>query len=330
MYFPLDHPSYDGRYLSKTEAWSVRDMHHTLPMLHNGKPVEWNQYLTRELTDGGIRFIEKNCEQPFFLFVSYNAPHEYLEAPAETIAKYPPEAMTDVPGVPTRSRQIYAAMVDEMDQGIGRLMETLDQLDLADNTIVWFLSDHGGLKRTSDNRPLRGSKGNAYEGGLRVPFVVRWPETVKPGTVLNHPVTSLDIGATSVALAGGDVQQADLHGSDLTNYMTGQSTDAPHGKLFWHTGKGLKDITGALRDGDHKMLVKRGKVEVYNLKNDPAESTDVAGTQPQLAERMLVEWRYWNQSNRPTLWTNGNKGDFQYAEYEWLKGTPNYKPATEK
>ena len=330
MYFPLDHPSYSGRYLTKTKAWSVRDMHHTLPMLHNGKPVEWNQYLTRELTDGGIRFIERNHEQPFFLFVSYNAPHEYLEAPEETIAKYPPEAMTKVPGVPAQSRQVYAAMVDEMDQGIGRLMETLDKLDLTDHTIVWFLSDHGGLKRTSDNRPLRGSKGNAYEGGLRVPFVVRWPEKVKPGTVLTHPITSLDIGATSVAVAGGDVQGAELHGSDLTSYMTGQSTEAPHEKLFWHTGKGPEDITGALRDGDQKMLVKHGKVELYDLKNDPSESTDLAEAQPQRAEQMLAQWKDWNQSNRSPLWKVGHKDGYQYADYEWLKGTPHYKQANGK
>ena len=148
-----------------------------------------------------------------------------------------PESMTDVPGVPAKSRSIYAAMVDEMDQGIGRLMKTLDRLELTDNTVIWFLSDHGGLKRTSDNRPLRGAKGNAYEGGIRVPFLVRWPKHVKPGTLLRHPVTSLDIGATSLALAGGNVKQAGLHGSDITPYMTGHSTDAPHDVIYWHVGR---------------------------------------------------------------------------------------------
>lgn len=232
MYFPLDHSSYGGRYLEKKKPWGVRDMHHTLPLLHNGTQVEWDQYLTRELTDGAIRFIEKNHAKPFFLFVSYNAPHEYLEAPEETIAKYPTELMTRVPGVPAKSRSVYAAMVDEMDQGIGRLTETLDKLNLSDNTVVWFLSDHGGLERTSDNRPLRGAKGNAYEGGLRVPFVVRWPSKVPPGTVLDHPVTSLDIGATALALAGANIKQLELHGIDITDYMTGNSHETPHGALY--------------------------------------------------------------------------------------------------
>ena len=334
MYYPLDHPSYNGRYLKKTRPWGQRDMHHTLPMLHNGKQVAWKQYLTRELTDGGIRFIEKSRDQPFFLFVSYNAPHEYLEAPAETIAKYPPESMTEVPGVPAKSRSIYAAMVDEMDQGIGRVMDTLDRLDLTDNTVVWFLSDHGGLKRTSDNRPLRGAKGNAYEGGLRVPFVVRWPAKIKPGTVLDHPVTSLDIGATSLALAGGHSKQAGLHGKDIASYMTGQSTDAPHDVLYWHTGSSPKEVSGVLRDGDYKLLAQRGRAQLFNLKDDPTESADLARSEPQRAERMLAQWKAWNDNNQPPLWggekSKRTKNNYQYADYEWLKGTPHYKAENAK
>lgn len=324
MYYPLDHPSYGGRYLTKTKAWGTRDMHHTLPMLHNGKPVEWDQYLTRELTDGGIRFIKKNRDRPFFLFMSYNAPHEYLEAPAETVAKYPPDALTPVPGVPTKSRQIYAAMVDEMDQGIGRLLDTLDELELSDNSVVWFLSDHGGLLRTSDNRPLRGGKGNVYEGGLRVPFVVRWPKRVEPGVVLSHPVTSLDIGATSLALAGGDGQQAGLHGSNITNYITGQTDLAPHDTIFWHTGRSPKDVTGALRDGDYKMVLKSGEVELYNIRSDPSESNDLAKDQPNRVNRMLKNWKSWNRLNQPPLWKPNRKRDYQFADYEWLQGTPHY------
>ena len=328
MYYPLDHPSYKGKYLKKTRPWGLRDMHHTLPMLHNGKQVKWSQYLTRELTDGGIRFIEENHNQPFFLFVSYNAPHEYLEAPDETIAKYPAESMTKVPGVPAKSRSIYAAMVDEMDQGIGRLMETLDILDLADNTIVWFLSDHGGLSRTSDNRPLRGAKGHAFEGGLRVPFVVRWPNKVAAGTVLDHPVTSLDIGATSLALAGGNVEEAGLHGQDITSYMTGDSTNAPHDVLFWHVGRSPQEISGVFRKGDYKMLTNRGRAHLFNIKEDPSESSDLSKAEPQRTQRMLAQWKEWNQSSQAPLWNGKSrklKKDFQYADYEWLKGTPHYR-----
>lgn len=196
LYYPMDHPSYNGKYTDKPKPWGMRDMHHTLPMLYNYEPVKWSQYLTHELTDQGVAFIERNKEKPFFLFMSYNAPHEYLEAPEESIARFPEEEMTVIPGVKPKSRSVYAAMTYEMDRGVGKLMETLDRLNLTKNTIVWFLSDNGGMKRTSDNRPLRGAKWDSYEGGLRVPFVVSWPGKVMPDVVLDAPITALDIGAT--------------------------------------------------------------------------------------------------------------------------------------
>ena len=214
-YYPLDHPNYKGRYETLPRPWGVRDMQHTMPVIHNREPVDWKRYITHELTDAGVAFIEKNVENPFFLFMSYNAPHLELEAPVESIAKYPEASMTKLPKVTARARAIYAAMVDEMDQGIGQLMSGLEKEGLTGNTIVWFLSDHGGLLKTSDSRPLRGGKGSFFEGGLRVPMIVRWPEKVKPDTVLHAPVTSLDIGATSLAMAGGDPVSSELHGLDL-------------------------------------------------------------------------------------------------------------------
>ena len=163
--------------------------------------------------------------------------------------------------------------------------------------------------------------------------VVRWPKKVKPGTVLGHPVTSLDIGATSVALAGGDVKHAGLHGTDIAGYMTGRSTDSPHNALYWHTGSSPQDISGVLREGDYKMLALRGRVQLFNIKDDPSESTNLAHGEPKRAERMLAQWKVWNESNQPPLWGGGKnrptKNDYQYADYEWLKGTPHYKARDE-
>lgn len=329
MYPPLDHPSYEGHFRSNPRTWSIRDTHHTLPMLHNSKAVEWRKHLTRELTDAGIRFIEKNSRHPFFLFVAYNAPHENLDAPAETIAQHLPNSVSAVPGVPPESRQAYAAMVDELDLGVGRLIETLEELELSDNTIIWFLSDHGGMKRTSDNRPLRGAKRDAYEGGLRVPLVVRWPTRVAPGAVLDHPVTSLDIGATSLALAGGDLNRAGLHGSDITAYITGESTDAPHDVIYWHTGKSPSDHTGAMREGRFKLVLTAGEVELFDLESDPAESKNLVSHEPRRTRRMVTQWTNWNKANRPPLWLQSGVHDHQFAGYEWLKGTPHYQQASE-
>ena len=215
MYFPLDHPSYEGRFTPIKGDINHKYLQHTMPVIHNHKPVQWKQYLTRELTDAGVSFLQRNKEQPFFLFMSYNAPHLDLEAPEETITKYKPNEMTKIPGVTPKARSIYGAMVDEMDQGIGKLLAKVDQLELSNNTIVWFLSDHGGMRKTSDNRPLRGTKGSNYEGGLRVPLIVKWPGKIRPGTVLRDPVTSLDIGATAVATAGGEPASSGLHGKDI-------------------------------------------------------------------------------------------------------------------
>jgi arylsulfatase A-like enzyme len=324
MYFPLDHPSYNGKYNPLKRPASWRDLHHTMPLIHNMEPVKREDYLTHELTAAGIDFLTTNRDQPFFLFMSYNAPHLDLEAPAETIAKFPAEKMTKVPGVSPKSRSIYGAMVYELDMGIGELLGKVDELGLAENTVVWFLSDNGGMKRTSDNRPLKGAKGGAYEGGLRVPMIVKWPGNTPEGVVLEAAVTSLDIGATAIAMAGGDPVKAGLHGKDIRPYMTQQSKDAPHEVLYWHTAKGAKP-EGVIRDGDFKLLIKaKGLVELYNLKDDLGETTNLASAQPERVKSMLARWKKWNQGNAPDLWGN-SKEAYQYADYEWLKGSQHYK-----
>ena len=323
MYYPLDHPSYKGRFTPLKRPAKHRDIQHTLPLIHNMEPVEWDQYLTRELTDAGIAFLERNREKPFFLFMSYNAPHLDLEAPEETIAKFPEEKMTKVPGVKPSARSVYGAMVYEMDECIGKLLAKVDELGLAGNTVVWFLSDNGGMRRTSDNRPLRGSKGNSYEGGLRVPMIVRWPGKTPAGSVLNEAVTSLDIGATAIAMAGGDPVRAGLHGKDIRPYMTQQSGEAPHDVLYWHTARGATPA-GVVREGDFKLIITKGKTELYDLKSDLSETTDLAASHPEQAQEMLARWQEWNNGNRPDLW-GAPREAYQYADYEWLKGSQHYR-----
>lgn len=324
-YYPLNHVSYKGRYERLKRPWGIRDLQHTLPVLKNKTPVVWENYITHELTNAGVNFIEENHEEPFFLFMSYNAPHLELEAPVETISKYPEESMTKVPGVSAKSRSIYAAMVDEMDQGVGELLKALDKNNLTDNTIIWFLSDHGGMKRTSDNRPLRGGKGSNYEGGLRVPLIVKWPGHIKAGIELDEMVSSLDIGATSVALAGGDIKGADLHGVDLTSYMKNEKKDSLHKALFWRMAWG--GVNAVMREGSYKLLNRNDKnVELYDIKNDIAEENNLAKKMPEKVNDMMKKWHEWDKVSQPPLWQfPKDKNAFQYANYEWLKGNVNYK-----
>ncbi|TWU38847.1 Arylsulfatase [Novipirellula aureliae] len=323
MYYPLDHPSYQGRFTPLKRPLHHKYVQHTMPVIHNNKVVTWEQYLTRELTDAGVAFLERNHNEPFFLFLSYNAPHLDLEAPQETIAKYPEDKMTKIPGVTAKSRSIYAAMVDEMDQGIGKLLAKVDALGLEDNTVVWFLSDNGGMRKTSDNRPLRGNKGNSYEGGLRVPMIVKWPGEAPAGKVLVAPVTSLDIGATSLVMAGGDPKTSGLHGKDIRPYISGQSDQTPHNVLFWHTGR-YKEPSGVMREGDYKLLYSGNKTELYNLKDDLSETTNLAASEPERVKTMLARWKQWASDSQPELWGNSGKV-IQYANYEWLKGSPHYE-----
>ena len=313
MYYPLDHPSYKGRFTPLKRPANHRDIQHTLPLIHNMEPVVWDQYLTRELTDAGIAFLEKYQDKSFFLFMSYNAPHLDLEAPAETIAKFPVESMTAVPGVKLTARSIYGAMVYEMDQGVGQLLAKVDELGLSEKTVVWFLSDNGGMRRTSDNRPLRGSKGNSYEGGLRVPMIVKWPGKTPKGTVLEEAVTSLDIGATAIAMAGGDPEKSGLHGKDILPYV-----------LYWHTARGYRP-EGVIREGDYKLIMTNGKPELYNMKDDLSETKNLVASQPERVQGMLARWKEWNKGNAPDLWGAPEKNAFQYADYEWLKGSHHYK-----
>ncbi len=322
MYYPLDHPSYKGRFTPIKRPMHHKYLQHTLPVIHNRTPVQWDQYLTRELTDAGIRFLEKNQDKPFFLFMSYNAPHLDLEAPEETIAKFPADKMTKVPGVKPEARSIYGAMVYEMDEGIGQLLAKVDELELNENTVVWFLSDNGGMKRTSDNRPLKGAKGGAYEGGLRVPMFVKWPGQTPAGSVLDAPVTALDIGATAIAMAGGDPEAAGLHGKDIRPYMTQQSAEPPHEVLYWHTARNTNP-EGVIREGDFKLIIGKNKLELYNLKDDLGERKDLAASYPEKVQTMKARWLKWDEDKKPPLWKGGK--NIQYANYDWLIGSPHYR-----
>lgn len=325
MYFPLDHPSYKGRFAQIKRPLSMKYMQHTLPVIHNREPVEWDQYLTRELTDAGIRFLEKNQKNPFFLFMSYNAPHLDLEAPEETIAKFPENQMTVIPGVKPKARSIYGAMVNEMDEGIGQLLARVDELGLTGSTVIWFLSDNGGMRATSDNYPLNGSKGKSYEGGIRVPMFVKWPKKTPAGIVLDAPVTSLDITATSIAMAGGDPTIEGLHGKDIRPYMTQQLTEAPHNVLYWNTARNDKASTGIIREGDFKLIIGSKDLELYNLSNDLGERQNIANAYPEKVESMKARWLQWDKDKKPALWVGGK--NLQYAKYDWLKGSPHYGPS---
>jgi arylsulfatase A-like enzyme len=182
---------------AKSEEDSYR-----LWIMRNHQPVRTTKYLTDEFSDEAVRFIERHKGGPFFLFLSYNAPHGPLQAPEKYLARFP--------NLKNERRRTYAAMVSAVDDGVGLVLAKLRTLGLEENTLVFFLSDNGGPEsaNASNNGPLRGEKGSPWEGGIRIPFAVQWPGHLPRGLVYDKPVISLDIFATIAALANAPIAPA--------------------------------------------------------------------------------------------------------------------------
>jgi arylsulfatase B len=265
------------------------------PILRGGQPVVESEYLTDALTREAVDFIDRHSDRPFFLYLAYNAVHSPLQAADAYLDRF--RHIEDI------HRRIFAAMLANLDDGVGRVLDKLREEGLEDETLVFFLSDNGGPTRelTSSNLPLRGEKGQMYEGGLRVPFMVRWPDTLPAGTVYHRPVTSLDIFPTAAAAAGvGTPNQLD--GVNLLPYLTGErfENEHPHPTLYWRQGHKT-----ALRVGDWKLVrMPRGgggsPWELYNLADDISETRNLAGAQPdKLAELQGVWQEYDAQMAEP-------------------------------
>ncbi|MFC1806020.1 sulfatase, partial [Planctomycetota bacterium] len=246
-----------------------------------------NDKAVRGLTDRALDFIERHKDKPFFLFLSHHTVHIPIQASKERIEKYRKKLK---PGqkFPQQDSPAYAAMVEEMDIQVGRVMARLDELKLADNTVLIFYSDNGGLHKiftgkgnwTTSNAPLRNEKGSLYEGGIRVPLIVRWPGKVKPGTECSVPVTSVDLYPTFLEAAGstGDPKH-EVDGVSMAPLLTGKG-NLDREAIYWHYPHYHHTAPcGAIRAGDHKLIeyYEDGTLELYNLKDDLGEKTNLAG-----------------------------------------------------
>lgn len=248
-------------------------------------PRKDGEYLTDREADEAVAFIRRNKGRPFLLYLSHYAVHTPIQAKAELIASY--ERARDGKG---QDDPVYAAMMHSVDDAVGRLLATLDEEGLADRTMVVFTGDNGGLDRQgrpTENAPLRSGKGYAYEGGLRTPWIVRWPGVTEPGSVSGVPVASIDLLPT-VAAAVGTRPPADraIDGVDLGPALRGG--ELPERALVWHFphyrhGPG-HDPYSVLRRGDWKLIrfYDPAATELYNLADDLGESTDLAASNQEL------------------------------------------------
>jgi arylsulfatase A-like enzyme len=257
----------------------------------NGETVSFDGYLTDVFGQQAIEFLEDDSEEPFFLYLSFTAPHGPMHATEEDLKRF--KNITD------KKRRTYAAMIWAMDRAIGNVLDALDASGQTDNTIVWFLSDNGGATGNgSINLPLAGHKGIKFEGGIRVPFLMRWPERFSTGKVYDGLVSSMDIFATSLAAAGGNVTAAHLDGVDLVPFLTGKQKGPPHQQLFWH-----KLWFSAMRDDSWKLIyVKDYGYALYNMSTDREEKHNVATKHTERVESMKNQMNTWKAAMEQPRW----------------------------
>lgn len=260
----------------------------------NRSAIEDTGYLTRNITKEAIAFIEENRGKPLFAYVPYNAVHNPLQAPQDYVGRY---------SSPDPQRNTYLAMLAIMDEGVGAILDTLDRLDLSDNTLVIFLSDNGGARgTTANNGALRNFKHSVYEGGLRVPFLLRWPGRIPAGTVSDEPVISIDVFSTVLAAAG--IEPPDellLDSRDMLPALAGQLDRPLHEALYWNWIDKDSDTGWAIRKGRWKLLADKGGIELYDLEADVGETRNLAPNQPMVVQTLLAEYKSWQSQLRPRI-----------------------------
>ncbi len=282
----------------------------TNPHVRDAKPGE---YLADFLTDLAVDFIGRHREERFFLYVPHFAVHSPIQAKEELIERY-----RDRPPVGGHYHATYAAMIQSVDESVGRIVAAVDEAGIGEETLIIFASDNGGVggyrvpgtdetKGTTDNAPLRGGKGMLYEGGVRVPFIARWTGTIPAGTSTAQPAVHVDLYPTFLELAGAE-RPADyvLDGESIAAVLTAPTESIDHGPIYWHFPGYLEsyikeDIwrttpVSVIRDGDWKLLefFEDGRLELYNLAEDLSETNDVGDANPEIVNRLhaqLQEWR---------------------------------------
>jgi arylsulfatase A-like enzyme len=292
-----------------------------LPNLADGPAGE---YLTDRITDEALRFLDKNKDKPFFLYLPHYAVHTPLQAKGDLVEKYRAKAgsisgekkaefLSDLGGSvrQVQNQPTYGAMVESMDKSVGRILEKLAELGIEKNTIVFFTSDNGGLSTAegspTSNLPLRGGKGWPYEGGVRVPLIVRWLGMTKAGSISSHPVISTDLYSTILQMVGLSPRQKEItDGVSFIPAIKGEKqTENP---IFWHyphySNQGGAPY-GAVRLGNCKLIewYEDKRLELYDLKADLGEKNNLALKEPEKTASLLTllhEWRQRVDAQMPT------------------------------
>ncbi len=268
-------------------------------VLRNGAPVPKTEltYLTDDFSRAAVEFIRREPTDPFFLYLAYNAPHGPDQVTREHLEK--------TQHIEYGGRAVYGAMVAAMDEGIGRVMTTLKDCGIEQDTLVFFYSDNGGRAEHAVNFPYRGHKGMLFEGGIRVPFCVAWPGQIAADQHYDKPVTALDIFPTILAAAEvNPTPGTKLDGVNLLPYLRGEAQGEPHRQLFWRYACGDDEFGYAVRDGNDKLVysVFKGRHLLFDLASDPWERHDLAEQDPESVQRLSSLYEEWQGDMLAPLW----------------------------
>jgi arylsulfatase A-like enzyme len=272
----------------KHSYWKADDPEWGPVVSGDAVPAKLPKYMTFALADKACEFIRTSGSDPFFLYLAFNAPHAPLEAP--------PDYLKKTAWIKDRRRATYAAMVLALDDAVGQVLQCIRQSGRADHTLIVFLSDNGGPTipgsdmNGSSNAPLRGSKAQLWEGGIRVPFFVCWPGKIPSGIVSDQPVVSLDLFPTFTALAGVKAPSG-IDGTDLSALWFGMTDPLPPRAFFWR----FYDTQLAVRTGDLKWVRVDARRGLYNVNEDPGESNDLLNRSD--TERIRSLWQEWDRLN---------------------------------
>jgi arylsulfatase A-like enzyme len=286
------------------------------PILEGRKAVAETTYLTDALADRAADFIKRQKSKPFFLYLAFNAVHLPLQATNKYLARFA--------HIADPQRRTYAAMLSAMDDGIGKTLTALRAEGLEKDTLIIFFNDNGGPTMVgttingASNAPLRGSKRQTFEGGIRVAFIMRWQGHLAEGRTFTRPVIQLDVLPTVLAAAGVKPQsQWKLDGVNLLPFLTGNKSGRPHDSLYWRLGQNMairkgdwklvKTSEGALQDVDPATFNDLSGAELYNLTVDIGERNNLAAAHPEKVKELSAAWHRWHKELPKPLWSTGER-----------------------
>lgn len=303
-YFPKEYqPKYDR--LIKNKAKHIRE--YLKPLQHNGKDIQQDEYITDAFSKHAVKFIGDAAKKdnPFFLYLAYNAPHTPIQAKKEDIAKFP--------NIKDKQRQTYAAMVYAVDRGVKQIVDQLKATNQYDNTLIVFLSDNGGkLKRGGNNFPLREGKGSTCEGGFRVPMFFHYPNVIAKNNTFNHPVSALDFYPTFTHLAKGNIPAAQkTEGQNIwSKVLNNEETHKGETIVAFRHRQSYTDVGG--RKGKWKALRLNKEWFLYDIDNDISETNDLSDQYPKILDDIKCDIKKWTKKNVAPKWFHAKPAETHF------------------